>query len=241
MRFPVSVRSADTEGEAMRNRSRTGMWGAAWAVLAAAAGVVVWAGVAGGVPTPSDAGKAYPFPPGRYVLTGVEDARGGDVLELRDHFTLRPGQYILSGGPNPTDLIVVDDDLEVLSGERKVFIDDDHVRSTENRGKRPATYQGFPIVLVADPKAKLHLRVTDCQETDAIVGELWLHRHDGAKRRLTTGVAQPSAQQLPNVFFDEKFDLSEGFEKPASVPAVKGPVTELPQHPAKLLPRFKGE
>ena len=79
-----------------------------------------------------DVKLGYIFPPGKYILGGGEKpARGEDVFELKSPFRLRPGQFILSGGPRPTDPIVVDDDLEISSGDKMLFIDDDRVPSTE--------------------------------------------------------------------------------------------------------------
>lgn len=194
----------------------------------------------GGVPRPEANGKTYVFPAGRYVLVGGEQAgTGEDATELIEDFTMKPGQYVLSGGPNPTDEIVVDDDLEILQNGKSLFVDNDTIRSTEKRGKAPATYQGQPIVFVADVKAKLVIRATDHCRTEAILGELWLHRHDGATRRVTEKLTQASAAQLPHVFFSEEIDLNKGFEMPATIRAANGSVIDLPERPAMLLPRNK--
>src|SRR5258708_26108591 len=97
---------------------------------------------AGGVPRPDGNGKTYVFPDGRYVLAGGKEAAvGEDVTELMSDFTMRPGQYILSGGPNPTDEIIVDDDLEILQGGKSLFVDNDRIDSRDKRGQSPATYQ----------------------------------------------------------------------------------------------------
>src|SRR5215510_16408332 len=86
-------------------------------------------------PVPADTRKPAAFPAGIYVLTGADEpAQGTDVYEFTKTFRLKPGQYVLSGGPKPTDLILVDDDLEVYQEKTALFIDDDHVRSTETRG-----------------------------------------------------------------------------------------------------------
>ena len=202
---------------------------------------VIVAGLAGALfasPIPRDRAVPAAFPPGRYVLAGGDDpATGDDVLELKEKFRLRANQYILSGGKKPTDEIVVDDDLDVFQAEKRLFIDDDHVASTERRGKQAAHYQGQPIVLVLDPAKPLHIRVTDYTASDAIVGELWLHRSDGARKELTKGISQQSAADLPHVFFDEKYNLRDGFERPGQV--ATDVITELPEWPASLLPRFR--
>jgi hypothetical protein len=197
---------------------------------------------ASGVPRPEEKGKAHVFPAGRYVLAGgPEAAAGDDVTEIMDDFRMRPGQFILSGGPSPTDEIVVDDDLELLQGGKALFVDNDGVDSTNKDGKQPATYQGFPIVFNADPKGKLRVRATDQCRTQAILGELWLHRADGARRKLTDRIQQRSAAQLPHVFFDEEFDLAKGFDTPAAPRKARENVIDLPERPAMLLPKNKAK
>jgi hypothetical protein len=189
-------------------------------------------------PAPGETRKPAAFPAGHYVLAGAgEPALGGDVYEFTKTFRLKPGQYVLSGGAKPTDLIVVDDDLEVHQDGKKLFVDDDHVASTERRGKQAAAYQGQPIVLVLDPSKKFRIVVIDHGATDAIVGELYLHRWDGARKKLTEGRREQSAPTLPNTFFDESYTLTEGFELPEKV-ATGGEVA-VPEKPATLLPRFK--
>jgi hypothetical protein len=189
-------------------------------------------------PVPRTQPKGANMPAGRYVLAGgPEAATGQDVHEFTAAFRMKPRQYILSGGPAPTDPLTVDDDLELLQGTTKLFVDDDGLASTERRGKQPARYQGQPIVLVLDPAKPLQIRVTDHMATEAIVGELWLHRYDGAKAQLTKGVTQQSAATLPHVFFAEKFDLGRVFEVPRGVKT--DAVTELPDKPASLLARFR--
>ncbi len=191
-----------------------------------------------GSPVPRTQPKGANMPPGRYVLAGgPEAAIGQDVHEFTKEFRMKPGQFILSGGPNANDLLTIDDDLELLQGEKKLFVDDDGIACTERRGKQPARYQGQPIVLVLDAAKPLLVRVTDHGATDAIVGELWLHRYDGAKVQLTKGMAQQSAATLPHVFFAEKYDLSRAYEMPKVVKT--DAVTELPDKPALLLARFR--
>jgi hypothetical protein len=204
----------------------------ATAVVFAAVGVLLAA------PVPAETRKPAAFPAGHYVLAGAgEPAQGTDVFEFTKTFRLRPGQYILSGGEKPTDRILVDDDLEVYQEKTALFIDDDHVRSTENRGKFAAKYQGQPIVLVLDPAKKLRIVAIDCAPTDAILGQLWLHRWDGARKKLTDGKQLESVANLPATFFDESYALGEGFEMPEKVST--DAQVDVPEKPASLLPRFK--
>lgn len=205
-------------------------------LTALAAGCLL-AATAAGSPRTIDRGKPAPMPAGRYVLAGTaEPARGDDVHELMKDFYLRDGQYILSGGPNPTDLITVDDDLEVWSGETKLFIDDDGLPSRNARGKQAAVYQGFPIVVVADPAKKLRVKAKGATSPEDVLGELWLHRVDGAKVKLTGGVKKASGG---GPFFDEQYDLGKVFDAPAKPRVVAGTVDTLPESPASLLPRFR--
>jgi hypothetical protein len=204
-----------------------------------ATGVVLAAvGAVMAAPVPTESRKPAAFPAGRYVLGGAgEPALGDDVYEFTKTFQLRAGQHVLSGGVKPTDPIVVDDDLEVYQDEKNLFLDNDHLASTEARGKIPATYKGQPIVLVLDPSKKVRIVAIDHCPTDAILGELYLHRWDGARKKLTDGRREQSAPNLPNTFFDESYSLVDGFEFPEKVPTDAG--IKVPEKPAELLPRFK--
>lgn len=199
--------------------------------------------VAGGVlaaPVPP-VGERKPaaFPAGHYVLGGAaEAARGGDVFEITTAFRPRAGQYVLSGGPKPTDVLLVDDDLTVSQGDTELFVDDDRVQSTQTRGKLAARYQGWPVLLVLDPAKKLRVVATDFGD-EAALGALWLHRWDGARKKLTAGTSAASSANLPHKFFDESFSLADGFEMPEGVKH-EAPL-DLPEKPATLLPRFKGK
>jgi hypothetical protein len=189
-------------------------------------------------PVPAETRKPAAFPAGHYVLAGAgEPAVGHDVFEFTKTFRLRQGQYVLSGGPKATDLILADDDLDLFQDTNHLFVDDDHVRTTETRGKRAAKYQGQPIVLVLDPAKKLRVRAADHAATEAIIGPLWLHRWDGARKKLTEGKSVESPAALPAAFFDESFTLGEGFEMPEKVST--DAETQVPEKPATLLPRFR--
>lgn len=202
--------------------------------LALAAGAVLAAPV-----PPVEARKPAAFPAGHYVLCGApEAAHGSDVFEITKAFRPRAGHYVLSGGPKPTDTILVDEDLTVSQGDTALFVDDDQTRSTETRGKRAARYQGWPLLLVLDPSKKLHVVATDYGD-EAALGALWLHRWDGARKKLTDGTSAASSATLPHKFFTDSFSLVDGFELPEGV-THDAPI-ELPAKPAALLPRFKGK
>jgi hypothetical protein len=155
--------------------------------------------------------EGHSFPPATYVLGGLKAATARDAFEVKEPFTLHPVQYILSGGPKPTDRIIVDDDLELERGKVRLFTDDDHVWSKDDKPHQEGQYCGWPILLVLPPGSKLRVRVIDCQQTTAEVGDLYLHRCDGASKRLTKGKRERSNPRLPHVFFEEEFDVDEGF------------------------------
>lgn len=211
-----------------------------WALGALGTVALAGAGLVVASPVPAEGRRPAAFPAGRYVLGGEKEAaKGDDVQELTKSFRMKPGQYLLSGGPSPKDAILVDDDLEVLQGGKPLFVDDDHVRSTETRGKLTARYQGLPIILVLDPTKKVQVRATDHCATEAVLGPIWVHRWDGASKKLTEGKSEESAPNLPNVFFDESFSLSDGFELPRTVS--HDAEMDLPAKPASLLARFRSE
>ncbi len=190
------------------------------------------AGVPNGVRDGEAKDKPFVFPAGKFILGGgTRAATAQDSYEFKKPFTLRPGQFILCGGPNPTTPIVVDDDLEVLVGGQALFVDDDHVASTDTRPAFPRSYDGAPIILVLDPAKKLRIRAIDHVPSKAILGELYLYRHDGARKRLTARITENSDPNLPHVFFDQEFSLNDGFEAPPS----DKDVIQVPAIPAALL------
>jgi hypothetical protein len=212
--------------------------------IAAIAAITLHAGVIDASPPqqrfrpPAPPSSAGVLPAGRYVLTAESGtATAGNALEIKAPFRLRTGQYVLSGGPRASDPIVVDDDLTISVGNSRLFEDDDHVRSDDARSGIGRRYAGEPIVLVV-PGEKLRVRATDHCGTEAHLGPLYLHRHDGAYRRLTDAIERQSATTLPHTFFDREFNLKEGFTGPSTVgrAAGNGQATLMPPSPADLLP-----
>jgi RNA polymerase sigma factor (sigma-70 family) len=158
---------------------------------------------------PGSGSAAHHFPPGRFVLGGLaRPARGQDVARIDKPFTLHPNQYILSGGPRPTDPMEVDDDLEISCGKRLLFIDDDGHASGDARHTKECTFDGSPIILVIPPGAKFRLRVVDRFPDGASVSDVYMHRWDGARKRLVTARWQHSNPVLPHTFFDQEFDCA---------------------------------
>jgi RNA polymerase sigma factor (sigma-70 family) len=153
---------------------------------------------------------AHRFPPGRYVLGDLaRPARGPDAARIDKPFTLHPNQYILSGGPRPTDPIGLDDDLEIYCGKRLLFIDDDGHCPGDTINH--STFDGSPLILVIPPGAKFRLRAIDRGADGASLGNVYLHRWDGARKQLVTGFWQHSNPQLPHAFFDQEFDCTFPF------------------------------
>jgi hypothetical protein len=165
----------------------------------------------------ADTPRPASIPAGGFILIGGRQPATGDSLaKIEKSFSLAAGLYLLSGGPDPHEPLNIDDDLELSVGGRKIFIDNDHVRTTEGRGRIGCTYAGEPILLPFARKAKLRIQVIDTGATDAVVGDLYLHRWDGAKVQLVKAIHQRSAPKLPNVFFDKEFAIDELF--PAAEP-----------------------
>jgi hypothetical protein len=162
----------------------------------------------------------FQVPAGTYILVGPrETATGKQSVTFAKSFTLPPGLYVLSGSTDPSTKLVVDDDLELNVGARKVFADDDHVATTDERGSRN-TYPGHPIILALRPGEKLRVKGIDTGASDAIFGNLYAHRHDGANVQLVKAVHQRSKPNLPDVFLDREFELDKLFDAPASAKPV---------------------
>jgi hypothetical protein len=209
----------------MHDRSRTlGRLSAALAVCLCAALLL---GRATTAADGKDEGAEHRFPAGTYVLGGgPETATGKHAAKIAEPFTLHPHQFILSGGPNPTDPIVVDDDLEIAAGKTLLFLDDDHVRSSERRPGLQCTYQGWPLILALRPGVKFRVRAIDHNPTEAELGDLYLHRADGAKEQVVKARKERSNARLPHVFFEQEFDSGTVFATPLPERRRKDPTAE---------------
>lgn len=141
------------------------------------------------------------FPREVILCTGNKTTRGREKAELEKGFSLGPDEFILSGGESPADLIIVDDDLTVNIGDRKVFVDDDGCRSNETRPEWNRVYDGTPLLLQVGTEEKIVVMATDRGQSGAVVGELYLHGRDGLRLKITDRIEQASASQLPNTFF----------------------------------------
>lgn len=159
--------------------------------------------------TPDSRVTAEGFPAGTYIsCSGNKPAKGQDAAKHESRFKLEPGQYVLSGGPRPTDPILVDDDLVVAVGDRPVFVDDDHCRSDETRSEWHRTYDGSPLILSLHDAGKIRVQAIDTAESEAVLGPLFLFRYDGASKKVTDRVEEASQPPLPRTFFDKEFDVT---------------------------------
>jgi hypothetical protein len=158
-------------------------------------------------------GKEFLVPSGTYIVAGPGPATAKDACTFRKPFALHPDQYVLSGGPRPTDRIHVDDDLEVYRGQRQVFLDDDHLCSTDNRFGPSRSYDGAPILLFLPHGSRFRIKAIDHCPSEAILGDLYLHRSDGARWQLVKARTERSNDRLPHTFFDQTFLLAGGFDR----------------------------
>jgi hypothetical protein len=155
-------------------------------------------------PAPAVADGAIPG--GEYVIAdGGTTATERNVHRFDAPFSLRPGQFVLSGGPKPTDRIEVDDDLEIRVGDKLVFVDDDHVSTKDNRSGVGRRYAGTPILLQMAPDQTIRIRAIDHCATEAALGTLYLHGADGLRPLSAKPILRASAASLPHTFFDEAF------------------------------------
>ena len=106
--------------------------------------------------------------------------------------------YILSGGPDQTDTIFVDDDLTVLRNGNVVFKENDEGSSTV-----------LPISFRARRGDVLRIRARNAQSCIEL-SPLYLHRvSDGNVRKLHRGIPFDcsSAASRVGVFFDKRYTI----------------------------------
>ena len=120
-------------------------------------------------------------------------------------------EYTLSGGPQPSNNVKVDDDLTVYVNGNIKFIDDDHTWTIDPN----ARWKGTPIKFEARPGDKLRIVAKNTHGHY----DLWLFRSpnpvelselyiyvDGNSVKLTNGVSH-SDYADDSVFFDETYTL----------------------------------
>lgn len=106
-------------------------------------------------------------------------------------------QYIISGGPLPTDAIHVDDDLTVLLNDHVIFQDSDGLP-----GVMP------PILFQAENGDQLTVVARDEAACGRKIGSLWLHcATGGTPRFLTAGQDDGCVEEraVPQNFYRESW------------------------------------
>lgn len=116
-------------------------------------------------------------------------------------------RYIISGGKDKTDRILVDEDLRIiLKGEQTIISDMDGLRSDFGL----ATYKGDPLVFYNTDGGELWIRARDSRCCNYYLSPLYLHQPDGTVRKLTAGVKGEKYSpplESPRIFFDETYEL----------------------------------
>ena len=116
-------------------------------------------------------------------------------------------RYVISGGKNKTDKILVDDDLRVVVDKKVILNDKDRIRSDYSW----ARYKGDPIVFFSTDAWLLRIVARDVTCCTYYLSPLYLHKPDGTVMKLTDGVKgelynQPLKQ--PRLFFIETYKLN---------------------------------
>ena len=105
--------------------------------------------------------------------------------------------FILSGGPDPTDDIIVDDDYRVLRNGVVIFKDADG---------GPTTL--VPIAIKARVGDTLIIRAKDVQNDCYELSPLYLHCADGGSaRRIHKGVPKKCPITAPSTFRNKRFTI----------------------------------
>jgi hypothetical protein len=130
-----------------------------------------------------------------------------DYLKRAKYYLWSYKRYIIAGGENKTDKIVVDDDLRVV-------LNDDQIILNDHDGWRSdypwARYKGNPIVFYSDDVRKLRIIARDVTCCAYHLSPLYLHKPDGTVVKLTAGVKGEiygSAIKPRQTFFDETYEL----------------------------------
>lgn len=133
---------------------------------------------------------------GRYQEANVAFAKADTLKIQHTHIT-----WILSGGPSPTDQIIVDDDLEVIVNGITVFKDDDEYSTLDGR----ASWNGEPIIFSALPGDELNIIATNPNGGEIELSPLYLNQ-DGQAAKLSDGVVK--VESKVNEFFNRRFIIS---------------------------------
>ena len=118
-------------------------------------------------------------------------------------FPVRPGQdrveLVLSGGPDPTDPLWVDDDLSVFLNTNAILVDDNE-HSDEDLGT---------VSFTAKNRARLRVVARDVHTGCRSRSPLYLHStSDGTLHLLAPEIDDCTGKPAPAVFYDRTFDIT---------------------------------
>jgi hypothetical protein len=133
----------------------------------------------------------------------VSRLRAGKEQEVTSEFPVKPGQdrveLVLSGGPDPTDPLWVDDDLSVFLNTKAILVDDNE-HSDEDLGT---------VSFTAKNRARLRVVARDVHTGCRSRSPLYLHStSDGTSHRLAPEINECTGKPAPAVFYDKTFDIT---------------------------------
>ncbi len=138
----------------------------------------------------------------------IYDAKRSQAFEERVRYYLwSDKRYIISGGEDMTDMILVDEDLRIILNDDQIIISDiDGFRSDFAL----ARYKGDPVIFYSTNARSLRIMARDSMCCNYHLSQLYLHRPDGTVRKLTGGVKggryDPPLKER-RIYFDETYDL----------------------------------
>jgi hypothetical protein len=129
--------------------------------------------------------------------------RAGKEQEVSSEFPVRAGQdrveLVLSGGPDPTDPLWVDDDLSVFLNTNALLVDDNE-HSDEDLGT---------VSFTARNRDRLRVVARDVHSGCRLRSPLYLHSTtDGTLHHLAPEINDCTGKPAPAVFYDKTFDIT---------------------------------
>ena len=129
--------------------------------------------------------------------------RAGKEQEVSSEFPVRAGQdrveLVLSGGPDPTDPLWVDDDLSVFLNTNAILVDDNE-HSDEDLGT---------VSFTARNRDRLRVVARDVHSGCRSRSPLYLHSTtDGTLHHLAPEINDCTGKPAPAVFYDKTFDIT---------------------------------
>jgi hypothetical protein len=123
--------------------------------------------------------------------------------EVSSEFPVRAGQdrveLVLSGGPDPTDPLWVDDDLSCFLNKNAILVDDNE-HADEDLGT---------VSFTAKNRARLRVVARDVHTGCRSRSPLYLHStSDGTSHLLAPEINDCTGKPAPAVFYDKTFDIT---------------------------------